>query len=137
VENLAWTIRFEVGAQTLTLCRSRRGDLEDLNGWWRTLEESHEIPQVIGSSGVARRSVTGKRSDRRSGGRCELLIKHLELSAFQKPRIPRSRDIPCTLISRNVKTRKNRHWDISTFQQPGIPRRRDIPCTLILRNVKT
>jgi hypothetical protein len=45
------TIRFEVGAQTLTLCRSRRGDLEDLNGWWRTLEESREIPQAIGSSG--------------------------------------------------------------------------------------
>jgi hypothetical protein len=76
------TIRFEVGAQTLTLCRSRRGDLEDLNGRWRTLEESREIPQAVGSSGVARRSVMGKRSDRRSGGRCEPLIKCLELLTF-------------------------------------------------------
>ena len=33
------TVRFEGEAQALTLRRSRRGDLGDLNGWWRNLEE--------------------------------------------------------------------------------------------------
>jgi hypothetical protein len=52
--------------QALTLHRSRRGDLRDLSGWWRTLEESHEILPIMGSSGVVRRSVTRKRSGCRS-----------------------------------------------------------------------
>jgi hypothetical protein len=46
-------------------------------------EEERETPQAIGSSGVARRLVMGKRSERRSGGRCEPLIKRLKLSAFR------------------------------------------------------
>jgi hypothetical protein len=96
------TLRFEVGAETLTLCRSRRGDLKDLNKWWRTLEESYEIPQVVGSSGVARRSVMGRIYDRRYGGHCETLIKHLDhfnISSFRQLGIPRNREIPCIFIS--------------------------------------
>jgi hypothetical protein len=71
------------------------------------------------------------------------------ISAFRQPGIPRSRDIPCTLISRNTKcqnkrgrrserdlSRRSRVIGISTFRQPGIPRSRDIPCTLISRNAK-
>jgi hypothetical protein len=89
----------------------------------------------------------GKRTYHRSGGNCEPLIKHLELSTFhyfgilkdnqrdskekRYPLYPRSR-----FCTKNAKTRKNRRWEISAFQQPGIPRSRDIPCTLILRNVR-
>jgi hypothetical protein len=57
------TIRFEGEAQALILCRSRRGDLRDLNGCWRTLEESQEIPPIVGSSGVVKRSATRKISE--------------------------------------------------------------------------
>jgi hypothetical protein len=41
---IPWIVRFEVGAQALTLRRSRRGDLEDLNGRWRVLEEKRRNP---------------------------------------------------------------------------------------------
>jgi hypothetical protein len=41
---IPWTVRFEVGAQALTLRRSRRGDLKDLNGRWRVLEEKRRNP---------------------------------------------------------------------------------------------
>jgi hypothetical protein len=38
------TVRFEIGAQDLTLRRSRKGDLRGLNGRWRVLEEKRRNP---------------------------------------------------------------------------------------------
>jgi hypothetical protein len=62
-QKIPQNVLFEGEAQALMLHRSRRGDLRDLNRWWRTLEEGREIPPIIGSSVVSRRSVMRKRSE--------------------------------------------------------------------------
>jgi hypothetical protein len=79
-------------------------------------EEERETPQAVGSSGVARRLVTGKRSDRRSGGRCEPLIKCLKLSAFRQPGVQGS----TVWDSRPVEPRKDRSRQIFEGLEPLI-----------------
>lgn len=69
--------------------RSEGPAFEDLEGilslkWVKSHEEECETLQSVGSSEVVRRLVTGKRSDRRSGGHCEPLIKRLKLSEFRQ-----------------------------------------------------